>query len=193
MTPDDPGTGLDFHSVTIRWPNDAVGPWLVTVWSDLHDGMPRCVGIEVKSFKDITGDGDLDPAYEPRELTAAGLRAVPLGLMVRRAHSQAADAYARAAEAVPDRAAELLAVSARFDAAGPPRRYGAEHWREVAAVYSEAANRGAPTEAVRRHFHLSKSAAAKQVARCREMGLLPPTSRGRIEGGVDENPTWRDS
>jgi transposase len=53
----------------------------------------------------------------------------------------------------------------------------------VAEVYRDAWARGEPpTRGVADHFTISKSAAAKQVAKAREMGLLPPTSRGKSSG-----------
>jgi transposase len=50
----------------------------------------------------------------------------------------------------------------------------------VAEVYRDALERGeAPTKAIQEKFPASKSAAAKWVAKCRALGLLPPTTRGR--------------
>jgi hypothetical protein len=61
------------------------------------------------------------------------------------------------------------------------RDLGDAHYAEVARVYADAVRAGkAPTEAVKDRYVISKSAAAKQVARARERGFLPPTSRGRI-------------
>lgn len=61
------------------------------------------------------------------------------------------------------------------------RDLGDSHYRDVAATYREAVKAGAaPTAAVAERFTLSKSAAAKQVARARERGFLPKTSRGRV-------------
>lgn len=62
---------------------------------------------------------------------------------------------------------------------GRPAQYDAEHWAEVAEVYREGWQRGTPTKAVAEHFTVSKSTAAKWVARCRTLGLLPVTSKGK--------------
>jgi hypothetical protein len=69
---------------------------------------------------------------------------------------------------------------------GPPPKYGPEHFAEVARVYREAySNNRKPTRAVAQHFTrklrhgVSESAAAKWVFRCRNLGLLPQTTRGK--------------
>jgi transposase len=50
----------------------------------------------------------------------------------------------------------------------------------VADIYRDALEHGeAPTSAVAAKFVVSKSAAAKWVAKCRKLGLLPPTTQGR--------------
>ena len=57
--------------------------------------------------------------------------------------------------------------------------YPVEHFQEVADVYRNAHKSGsAPTKAVAEHFKIGDSAAAKQVARARELGFLGATRRG---------------
>jgi hypothetical protein len=66
------------------------------------------------------------------------------------------------------------------------RDLGDDHYREVAAVYAQAMQEGRPpTKAVQEHFTVEKSTAAKKVARARERGFLPKTTRGRV-GPVTE-------
>jgi hypothetical protein len=71
---------------------------------------------------------------------------------------------------------------------GRPPKYKPEHFEKVARVYSEAFAAGtqtvAPTVAVRKRFRVSYAAAAKWVARCRQMGLLPPTERGKASAAL---------
>jgi transposase len=69
---------------------------------------------------------------------------------------------------------------------GRPPTYSAEHWMEVASVYQAAWSNGdrRPTAAVQRHFGTTKAVAAKWVARCRDLGLLPRTERGRARGNL---------
>jgi hypothetical protein len=55
-----------------------------------------------------------------------------------------------------------------------------DHFAEVARVYLGAAT--APTRTVAHQFHLSRSAAAKQVARARAMGFLGATTKGKPSG-----------
>lgn len=72
---------------------------------------------------------------------------------------------------------------------GRPPMYGAEHWERVAGVYLEAARapgRATPTSAVRDTFAVGKSTAAKWVAKCRGLGLIPPTTRGQISTQPEE-------
>lgn len=60
------------------------------------------------------------------------------------------------------------------------------HYEKVAAVYLEALHDNQdPTQAVRDHFIISKSQAAKWIYRCRRppLNLLDPTTRGRRAGG----------
>jgi hypothetical protein len=59
-----------------------------------------------------------------------------------------------------------------------------EGLRAVAEEYQRAYAAGeAPTKAVARAFKLSRSGAAKRVARARERGFLPKTEQGRPKGG----------
>lgn len=61
------------------------------------------------------------------------------------------------------------------------RDLGNDHYREVAQVYAAAVQAGEPpTVAVAEHFTVEKSSAAKKVARARQRGFLPPTTKGRI-------------
>jgi hypothetical protein len=66
------------------------------------------------------------------------------------------------------------------------------HYENVAAVYRQAlSDNQDPTQAVKEHFTISKSQAAKWIYRCRRypLNLLDPTVRGRRAGGpeiVDE-------
>lgn len=80
------------------------------------------------------------------------------------------------------RASELYSAQrAEQTSHGRPRKYGPEHWAEVAHRYRTAYMAGSrsPTLDVAKAMGYSKSTAAKWVFRCRQMGLLPPTERGK--------------
>ena len=57
------------------------------------------------------------------------------------------------------------------------RYYDLDHYKAVARVYLAADT--APSRSVATHFDLTRTAAKKQVARCRALGLLRPTTPGR--------------
>jgi hypothetical protein len=65
---------------------------------------------------------------------------------------------------------------------GVSPRYGPAHFALVSQVYREAVAGGSatPTRAVAATFSISRSTAAKWVARARGLGLLAATSRGVV-------------
>lgn len=123
-------------------------------------------------------------APEGGSISAALLRGFPLGHAMEKSRRTNETTARWAAEAVPGRREEQLAQArlwheARAGRSGP-KGYGAEHFAEVATIYQREALLGTkPTLAVAEHFVVSKSAAAKWVARARVMGLLPPARKGK--------------
>jgi hypothetical protein len=73
---------------------------------------------------------------------------------------------------------------------GRPPLYPPEHFAEVAQVYSQAyrSHSRNPTLTVSKEFQVSRSTAAKWVARARKLGFLHGT-RQRVAGGVPSAPT----
>jgi hypothetical protein len=148
------------------------------------EGRLICIGLEVgppvyaESFIDAV-DEDLD------ELKSAEIR-YPLRELVDRALESPVLVF----PGVPD---EELYITLRHmstlvertvtEKKGPGRKpvYGSDHFEEVARIYNEHWQKGgrAPTKAVADRFRVSKSAAAKWVARAREMGLLAPYGEKR--------------
>jgi hypothetical protein len=64
---------------------------------------------------------------------------------------------------------------------GRPKLYDDAHYQKVAAVYRAAWAAGKyPRLAVADAFQESPSAAGKWISKCREKGLLPPTTRGQV-------------
>ena len=181
--------------------------WLVVMtWAEL-DGRAECIGIEIRSFAAVgqdpgaaVGQGETVKPIRPRD----SIRPVRGGALRRFGMSQVDDARRRWAELLgaagpfgpPTRGTKRAQDAAAFSADGRGRRLvGAdgqllsadEALAEVARVYKAAWVGENPTAAVARELHLSESAAAKRVARAREKGLLPPTTRGRAAGSIDDN------
>jgi len=156
-------------------PVDGADPWQITVHVDTSDGIPRCVGLDVRGY--VEGeDGDR------REITTVELRKLSIPRLLAEA---CRDLDLLAVAAVSDLgvpAEDLEPVRAALDQRG--RRYDRTHFEEVAKVYSEAAPSGSPTREVAEHFRITRSAAKKQVARCRELGLLAPVRPGRAGGAT---------
>lgn len=173
---------------SLRWPDPEQGPWLVQIaWRDV-DGLPIPVGMILRQVESDGGSKKVDGQV---------LRQLPFARLAQRTRAQliegnsksaawwgtaantAANADARAEaerEAQDSRSfVESLDVSVR------PRFYDDNHYGEVARIYRANSHPGGkPTKAVQDALHLSKSAAAKQVARARARGLLEPSSgRGR--------------
>ncbi len=203
------------HKTAILWPDPDVGPWLVQVWWRAQHGVPTPVGISLTSWADdpeASGAHQLprgtDEVALPR-LDGQVVRALPVGQVLDRARRQLRDQLAAAQatareqlQAVDERntparhavaQARLQTVVERtsdlrvaLDSGRRGRDLGDEHYREVAVVYARALQEGRrPTKAVQEHFTVEKSTAAKKVARARERGFLPKTTRGRV-GQVTE-------
>lgn len=179
------------QNVTIRsmhlWPDPKTGPWLVQLRFRFIDGRPECVGIEITSS--VEHDESLNrmfPDLVPTRLTATGVREVPFGELVARERQRTAESL-REGAADPLNFPQESELMQRFAAEwaegskgrGRPREYGPDHWAEVANEYRRAlAESDAPTKAVAQRWNVTKSAAAKWVARTRSMGLLPPARKG---------------
>jgi hypothetical protein len=132
-------------------------------------------------------------------VTTSDLRNVNLGGLVVAARSLAVTALeglAAGAKADDTARQELIEKARRYaqDSRRGRGRKGlpVEHYVEVADVYRAAHTRGDhPTQAVQLHFGVSKSTAAKKVARARELDLLGPTKKG-IAGEIEPGGRWND-
>lgn len=146
----------------------------------------------------------------PTPLLASDVRSLPLASIIGQERSRLAEKWkgirearehmrsiemrrptadeSEAADALHRRYLDLLdsavkAIGQPKAGVGRPRELGPEQLAEVAAVYLEAWERGAsPTKAVAEYFHISATAAAKRVAKCREAGLIEKTAKGRPSG-----------
>jgi hypothetical protein len=162
----------------LRSSQQGLGPWVdgngntwhfALHWREI-EGRLECVGLELMSESGTP-------------LTAGLLRTFPLGKATAENRRVGSELHRWLAEHVEVDRDELTSQARAWAESGSgrgPKGYGAEHFAEVAAVYREAIrDSDRPTQAVAERFVVSHSAAAKWVARCRVMGLLPPTERGR--------------
>jgi hypothetical protein len=134
----------------------------------------ECVGVDVRSVERTA------PTNHLRPIAASALRALRIGELI--------DDHRPIEFVVVEAAGEPpvgLVVEERGRGGRPPL-YTAQHWDEVAETYRKAFAEGrlTPTRAVARRFNVPPSTAAKWVSRCRNFGLLPPTTRGRPRGAA---------
>lgn len=177
----------------IPWPNKN-GPWQLQAYIDTRSGVPRCVGFDIRSFTkkhEIETDDQgapfvmtkfsAGPSGDVDELTASKLREVPFGRVVSASVwglSRIADIVSALRPDLEEGLKEHQKVYLQH-----ARRYDLGHFKRVAKIYTKASKAGLPpTQAVADELGISRSAAAKQVSRCRnELGLLPKSSQGRAE------------
>lgn len=142
-------------------------------------GRPSCRRLQVTAADEL--------------VTGATLRKVPVARLLSEAATSAASWYrfksstpGGGAKFVPPSGNELLEVHDQFSRVRKPRRGSPlteKHLRKVANEYrralEEGGKRNAPTEAVSREMHVSRSTAARWVALARERGFLGPARQGR--------------
>lgn len=147
-----------------RWIDDAGSQWSVTLtWQDYE-----CVGVAIEA-----------PPGSGSRITAALVRKAPVGKFIKEARQSAATK----ADAEHDGTA-LPNVGAEHDRKKPDG-----HYHEVANVYFWAWVRGrAPLEAIRGHFQVSHSTAARWVREARARKILGRAEHGRAGG----YPRWID-
>jgi hypothetical protein len=148
------------------------------------EGRMECVGIEVRATR--------TKSSEPRALTTLDLR-LPLATIVNKARKKYTDfVFADTG----DEWDETPWASGQVEQwepkkIGRPPIYGLDHFADVARAYREAYVDGkTPTRAVARQFKASEAAAAKWVAKCRALGLLPATTQGKARS-VEPKKTRR--
>jgi hypothetical protein len=160
-----------------------------TEWAEI-DGRAECVGITLRSYAKISDDGRALPVRGSlHPLRADVLRGLSMSIIDEHRTS-----WERVLEQpdIDERWPHADELRTTFTAKGRGRFVGAdgrplptqEALAEVARVYQAAWRDGKnPTVAVADRFTLSRSAAAKRVARARAAGLLPKTNQGRPKGG----------
>jgi hypothetical protein len=169
----------------IRWPDEADGPWVVTMnWRE-DAGSVVCTGLSL----------DLLPERPPQPVTATRMRELPVARIISAAREERFDeAGGRFAEAY-DSGQDIdvdphIVDGARASAEpwaeprlGRPVNLDGSHYRAVAQAYSSALAAGkSPLVAVERQWTVPRPTASRWIAAARSAGLLPPTSRGRARG-----------
>lgn len=168
VTPDP----AEIRTSHLRWP-DPDGPWLLTLYFQKIDGRQECVGLKFASMATTEENQSMPPDWQMPEigipLTPGLIRDLKLGEQLREAR-----AFIDNPLGTP-----------RPEITRPPgmRESTFERLKETARIYREAfAADGKPTTAVAEHFGLTVGGASNLVSRARELGLIPPTSRGASAG-----------
>jgi hypothetical protein len=147
--------GRRYPSTVENWP-DADGPWQVTFDWKVIDGRIECVAVSVAA------------RGEDMPVTPGVLRDLRLGERIRKGRAQITQ--------------DAAAGTPAYRVAGL-RRSTRERLEEVARVYREAfAANQPPAKAVEERLGLTQGRASSLIARAREVGMLPPTSRGAPQG-----------
>jgi hypothetical protein len=156
-------------AAAVLWPNPKKGPWRITCqWANV-DGYARLTGVEITSDSYLT-------------LRATDVRDIPLERVANQALKIARD-HLSAHNVGPDVPGHVLG--------GAPVRKRGKSGRasltntdleEVATLYRMGGTE--PTKYVAQQLGISRSAAAKRIAKARspEVGLLEPTTQGRAGG-----------
>ena len=166
----------------IRWPKPS-GPYEVTLHFEWLDGRWECAGVDVRAI-DATG-------IKPEIVTASLLRSLPLARLIDKHLVTFKTGLTFQDSDGSVYTIETGDYTAKPRRGGRPAKYGVEHYVKVARIYREAyARNRTPTRAVAARFKVSETAAAKWVAKCRtpELGLLPPTTRGKARAVGPTNP-----
>lgn len=177
-----PGGPHPYSQYERLYPDRDTGPYLLRLTFAVIDERPEVVGIEMWGQEPPTADRHTQweavaAPDGPLRITSTAIR-LPLDRL-------AAEAFENLGIHVPLEPRPL--AKGPSSEVGRPPEYGDDHWRLVAGIYSAALRRGGhPTTTVAQHFKVSKSAAAKWVARCRAMELLPPATKGRAAGSPED-------
>lgn len=189
-------------AVQLLWPDPESGPWEVTIYWRAQHGVPTPVGLDIKSWREWGGRLPRptdDVAFPP--VTGRLMRELPVGQLVEKTldlwaqhlhpewdpvhNPMEADTLDQFVALQPMWSEYVQQLEKEREAVDSNMRHGRDlgddHYRRVAGIYATAVQAGErPTQKVADTLTISKSAAAKQVARARKRGFLPSTSRGRV-------------
>ncbi|MDQ6617395.1 MAG: hypothetical protein M3083_22270 [Actinomycetota bacterium] len=145
-------------------------PWRIDVCVERVDGVPQLTGLRLAREPE-PGGGIAEPA--DAVITAERLRKLPLRAL-------RADALAYL-DGQTDRVGQELFK--RFDERPPGGAWPDDHYREVAAEYLRAVQRGlAPLVAIGERWHVGRAMASKYVKRARELKYLGYPARRGVAG-----------
>jgi hypothetical protein len=156
-----------------RWTDPDGREWAYQLAWGTVEGRLECVGIE------LTSQGQ---TLTVSRLTAELLRRFPLGRLIDEGRRQQ-DWW------MPQEQELFRQLLRKAEEAGGSGRLTPRHLAEVAMVYTKAHLAGEPpTKAVQEWWKwgpVPYGTAARWVTRCRQLGLLEPTEKGR-GGGVPQ-------
>lgn len=157
-------------TVRTRWSRGDVGAWDIEMTFSIIEGRVRCCGLNIQSVN------------AERPLSTTALRAIPIATLVHEALEDPPREIRDLARLKPfnylrDLAELGLSIGRKPDddlgpKLGRPRKYDADHYVQVARIYSDAPSR--PTAAVAEHFGVKRTRAANWVRKARELRLLKP-------------------
>ena len=159
-------------------------------WTRL-DGRMECVGAELRSYP-ATDPGDVDyralhdsGQATPQPIRSTTWREVPVASIIETVRQEQAEVWANVEEPTET----TTEIAETWNRPGPKATHDL---RQVARIYQQAWKSGEPpTKTVADELVISRSAAAKLVARARAEALLPPTTRGRPQGGPNDRKSRR--
>ena len=173
----------------VYWPDPDKGPLEVVVHWHMMGGRWECVGLTIDVVRPLTGPPNRAPI---RPLTTNDLRSISMRELLDRARREHARLLRSTLLEDEEDDSRLTQIVDGLITAGGPRRPGRPplpraHLEAVAKVYRDAYISGEnPTATVAEKFHVTRTAAAKWIDKCRadDVRLLGKTSRGKAGGIV---------
>jgi hypothetical protein len=172
----------------ILWDDPKRGPWgIQAMWVEI-DGRPECVGLTIWRGA-IQGSTGISyrriPGAKMQRITATGIAELPIATIIDKLREAARDHWRHSEEVLLrlgiDWCTWTLFEEPTPGRPGAPRRYGPDHYVRVAETYLAAWDSGRrPTQAVADEFEVTRTTAAKWIAKARsdELRLLTPTQPG---------------
>lgn len=158
------GEATTYH----RYP-DSDGPWMLQLYWQTIDGRPECVGMKFSSMATRGENRSLSPNLQ------MPMTGVPLPTSILRDLKLGERIRAEREHLAPPRSEVVRPAGLRESTF--------KRLKEAARIYQEAfAAGGKPTSAVAEHYGLTPGGASNLVSRARDIGLLPPTSKGAPQG-----------